>query len=68
MNKIKKIVGNETEKWYESRLLWVGVLEIASAIVAKYYAGASTEILVTGVLTGLVTVMLRLNTKKGVTK
>lgn len=51
-----------SKKWYKSRLFWIGMLEIAGGVSAKYFAGASNEVLATSIIAGVITALLRFDT------
>ncbi len=55
------------KKWYMSKLVWLGVLEIAVAI-AEYVAGLPTGTTIAQGIAGILTIIFRLITNKAVTK
>ena len=58
----------DTKKWYQSKLLWLGVLQIAGAgLVASIDIDATWQSIVLAVF-GAATIALRATTTKALTK
>jgi len=52
------------KKWYLSKLLWLGILEIIGG-VAAYIGGVPAGTSIAAMIAGAVTVILRIITNKG---
>ena len=38
------ILNSKTEKWYESRLLWLGIMEVAASAASAYFGGVEASV------------------------
>ena len=53
----KNLLGNNTEHWYQSRLVWIGAGEVLRGVLnGDYYS----------IVTGLATIIFRILTKNGI--
>jgi hypothetical protein len=62
------LVNSNTEKWYQSRMLWLGLVQVAAAAATAILTDVEPEVWVAGIFSGIATVILRLNTKDPITK
>lgn len=53
------------KQWYQSKLLWLGVLQIVVAVV-EYLAGLPVGTTVVQAVSGILTIVLRLITTQGI--
>jgi len=59
---------NQTKKWYQSKTLWVGLLELLSPIGAHLVAENLIQESYVVAVCGLLTLALRLVTDNGIVK